>query len=94
MFKDLLGDTAVLRKNGVFFVVPLYTYQDGLYAKVGGGFIRLRDDMTTSQPGTQIESVQTDKDLYRDQFGRISLVATAKTTPLAANAARLLLRGE
>jgi hypothetical protein len=41
MFTKLEGDQALMKSGGVFKVVDLYAFEDGLYAQWGTGFVRL-----------------------------------------------------
>lgn len=77
------GQVAVLVRNGVYVQAPLYTRAGYLFAKVGGGFVRLAYDGATSQPNTRIEALVCDVPLLRDAFGRLcdASVTGAKELP-------------
>lgn len=72
MFKEIVGDSVLLRHNGTFRVSPLYTYRGGVYAKFGAGYVRLRVDNTTSKDGVFVEFVESDKIVSHDRFGRLT----------------------
>ena len=72
MFRKLEGDTALLRQGGVFKPCSLYSFQGGIYAQLGGGYVRLRKDGTTSKNGVDFTYLEYDGLLYADRFGRLS----------------------
>lgn len=82
MFKKLEGDTAVIRQGGVYKTSELYEWRGDLFLKFGGGFIRVYHDGKTTKEGVFVESMQTDLDLFRDRFGRVSLSSREGYTPI------------
>ena len=72
-FKPVDGDTVILCQKGVWKTADLFTLDGSLFAKFGGGFIRLRGDGTTSKDGVTFTMLATDKSLFKDQFNRITL---------------------
>lgn len=70
-FKLLDGETAILQQGGVFKQADLYEWDGKLFAKHGGGFIRLKENGSTSKDGINIEMLMLDKILYKDRFGRL-----------------------
>lgn len=77
MFKEITGDSVLLRHNGTFRVSPLYTYRSGVYAKLGTGYVRLRTDNTTSKDGVAVEFLESDKLFGQDKFGRLTFGSAA-----------------
>mgnify|MGYP006908287149 FL=1 len=72
LFKQVDGDSVVVVQGGVFKVCDLYERNDGeLYAKYGGGFIRLHANGATSKQGASVNALVSDLPLTRDQFGRL-----------------------
>ena len=70
-FKDVEGEGAVVVTGGVYKQVELATRDGYLYAKVGGGYVRLMMDGSTSKNGTRLEFLTWDQGLFRDPFGRL-----------------------
>jgi|WetSurMetagenome_2_1015567.scaffolds.fasta_scaffold354503_2 hypothetical protein len=90
MFKALDGDTCILVENGVYKVGALFEYNGYLFAKVGGGFVKLFENGSTSKAGRlTLESLQLDaaRTLYRDPHGRIMTRKTNDKVSLLAPAA-------
>lgn len=72
-FQELEGDLAIVIVKGVYKQAPLYTWDGQLFARVGGGFIRLKKDGSTSVPSTRLEHIETDLALFADTFGRLRI---------------------
>jgi hypothetical protein len=83
MFKRLEGDTALVRQGGVYKVCDLYEMGGALYARFGGGYIRLRENGTTSKDGVQIEHMEIDVPLFADKFGRLTVTERDDYKPAA-----------
>jgi hypothetical protein len=73
MFTKLEGDQALMKSGGVFKVVDLYAFEDGLYAQWGTGFVRLYQNGSTTKPKLFVEKLVTDRPIYRDVHGRLTL---------------------
>ena len=82
MFKKLEGDTALLKQGGVFKPCELYTFQGGIYAKLGGGYVRLRADGTTSKDGVNFDYLEYDGPLFADRFSRLTAENGPKFRPI------------
>lgn len=86
MFNRLEGDTVLLKTQaGKFTPADLYTFQGGLFARVSGGYARLKKDGTTSMDGVSFVYIETNLDLYADAFGRISVEPRPGMKALAMN---------
>lgn len=72
MFKKLEGDTVMLRQGGIYKPVDLYEWNGGLYAQLGGGYIRLRKDGTTTKAGVDFVHMEVEAVIYADKFGRLA----------------------
>ena len=72
MFKKLNGDVAILRRNGTYFQGDLYEFEGCLFAKVAGGFIRLRKNGTTTRENTVALYLESNGPIYFDKFGRLT----------------------
>ena len=70
-FKQLTGETVVLQSNGIFKQSDLYEWDGKLFAKHAGGFIRLKENGSTSKDGVNIEMLYLDAPLLKDRFGRL-----------------------
>lgn len=73
MFKHLVGQTAVVRKKGVFKTCDLYEYKGMMFAAFGGGFVRLNANGTSSLDHVELDHLSYDGDLYRDRLGRLAV---------------------
>tara|TARA_R110000751_G_scaffold220907_1_gene323512 strand:- start:265 stop:549 length:285 start_codon:yes stop_codon:yes gene_type:complete len=91
MFKKLEGDTIMLSNKGVYTVTELYTYNGGLYAKVGSGFVRLRTNGTTSKTDVLIVTMETDIALYKDKLGRLATDDAPNAVKLSSESRATLL---
>lgn len=84
MFTELVGQSAVVRKGGVFKACPLYEYKGMLFVKFGGGFVRLNNNGKSSVEGLTLDHLAYEGPLYADRFDRLSVAAGEGYTPLEA----------
>lgn len=70
-FKQLTGETVILQSGGVFKQADSYEWDGKLFAKHSGGFIRLKENGSTSKDGVNIEMLCLDAPLRKDRFGRL-----------------------
>lgn len=70
-FQEIEGEAAVLVNNGVYIQVPLYVRDGYLYAKVGGGFVRLMADGATTKAKLRLDFMSWTGPLCRDGLGRL-----------------------
>lgn len=82
MFKPLEGDSAVLVQSGVFKVADLATRNGFLFARLGGGYVRLYANGSTSKDGCRIEAISTELPLCEDRLGRIGDASLDGAQPL------------
>lgn len=82
-FKPLEGDTVILLSGGVYKQCDLFTWDGKLFAKFGGGFVRLREDATTTKPNVTFEHMEYNGPMYRDRFGRLCTAEGEGHTPVA-----------
>ncbi len=73
MFKQLTGQSAVLRKSGVYRTCDLYEFKGMLFAKFGSGFVRMNSNGSSSLDGLQLDHLAYDGELYQDRFGRLAV---------------------
>lgn len=94
-FQEIEGEAAVLVENGVYKQVPLYSRDGYLYAKVGGGFVRLMADGVTTKAKLRLDTLSWTGPLYRDGLGRLCSpdVKGVKAVVLEAATAQKLLGG-
>lgn len=90
MFVKIEGDSVLLSQSGVYKVSDLYRLDDALFAKLGGGFVRLYATGATSKPNVNISRLVTNMPLFKDQFGRLS---ARSGTALSETASALLRVG-
>ena len=91
LFQELEGETCILVSMGVYTECRVYTRSQGeLFAKSGGGFVRLYADGATSRSKYRIDTLTIDK-LYRDTFGKLFNQPGETVTPLTEQPKYLLL---
>lgn len=93
LFKQLEGETAVLVENGVYKQTDLFTRNGGLFAKAGGGFVRLYADGSTSKAKCRIDALLVDGVLCRDKLGRLCDASVKGAQSLTALQEQLLIGG-
>lgn len=91
LFKPSEGDTAVVVLNGVYKQAQLFTRDGYLYANVSGGFVRLNEDGSTSQPKMRLDHIDIAFELHRDPLGRLCTPDAPKATLCDERKATLLL---
>ena len=92
-FAILEGDHAILAEKGVYRQCDLYTHNGQLFAKIGGGFVRLNEDGSSSKPHVRLEELATEAPLYRDRFGRLALAPGEGRTRIPGASTRLTSKG-
>lgn len=85
MFRELTGDTAVVRKGGVYRTCPLYEWRGVLFAKFGAGFVRLHADGRASLDGLFLGQLAYEGPLFKDRFGRLTVEKGDGYEALTAN---------
>jgi hypothetical protein len=93
LFKQSEGDVAVVVLNGVYKQVPVFIRDGLLYAAVSGGFVRLKEDGSTSQPKLRLEHLDFDGDLHRDEMGRLCVPSPNRNSRLIGDDRKQLLIG-
>lgn len=92
LFVQSEGDVAVVVNKGVYKQVPIFIRDGLLYAAYGGGYIRLKEDGSTSQPTARLDHLDFDGELHRDAMGRLCVPSRDRdSTPLDAPKRQLLL---
>lgn len=76
LFQEIEGEAAVIVEGGVYKQVPVYKRNGYLYAKVGGGFIRLYADGSTTKPKARLETLTWENydTLGKDAIGKLCLI--------------------
>lgn len=91
-FQQIEGEACIIIDRGVFKQVDLYERGGELFAKLGGGFIRLMSDGSTTKSNARLDAISFES-LGRDHIGR--LCRTDRTIvgikPLEEAKLRLLL---
>ena len=72
-FKEIEGEAAVIVENGIFKQVALAERDGYLYAKAGGGFIRLHRDGSTSKSGGKTRWDYISCNSFPDDLGRLKV---------------------
>ncbi len=91
MFQHVEGDTVIVVENGVYKQCDLYKRNGFLFAKIGGGFVRLMVDASTSKARMRLDSIFTELGLATDGLGRLMLSDAQGSKPLAPAKAMALL---
>ena len=73
MFKQVIGQSAVVRKGGVYRTCDLYEYRGQLFVKYGAGYVRLNADGGASVEGLSLDLLAYEGPLYKDRFGRLTV---------------------
>ena len=92
-FKEIEGEAAVLVENGVYKQVSLYTRDGFIYAKIGGGFVRLMADGATTKARTRLDFMSWGGPLCRDSLGRLCGPDVTGAKPLPGEAVQKLIGG-
>lgn len=93
LFKQVEGDSVVVVESGVFKQTDLYTRNGFLFAKSGGGFVRLYADGSTSKARCYIDVLAYEGALRVDRLGRLCDSSAPDATLLEAPKATKLLTG-
>lgn len=97
LFQEVVGEAAVLIQNGVYYQVPVYKRNGYLFAKVGGGFVRLYADGSTTKARCRLETLTWENaETLGSEFGKLCVLPEVKgATALPSNhQTKLLGRGE
>lgn len=92
-FKEIEGEAAILVENGVYKQVTLYSRDGYLYARTGGGFVRLMADGATTKTKLKLDFMSFEQPLHRDALGRLCTAEVKGSVALEAPKAKLLLGG-
>lgn len=92
-FQEIEGEAAVLVENGVYKQVPLYSRDGYIYAKIGGGFVRLMADGATTKSKMRLDFMSFDQPLFRDALGRLCTETVSGAKQLEPAKQQLLLGG-
>lgn len=90
-FKEVEGEAAILISNGVYRQVPVYTRDGYLYAKHGGGFVRLMADGSTTKDKMRLDYMTWEGELRRDTYGRLCTGEVSGSKSLEPERKTLLL---
>lgn len=94
LFVQSDGDSAVIVAKGVYKQVPIFTRDGLLYAAYGGGYVRLKEDGSTSQPTARLDHLDFDGELHRDQMGRLCVPSPDRQSKPLEDQRKQLLIGE
>lgn len=83
MFVKVEGTTVLLVERGVYRQADLYERGGQLFAKLGTGYVYLKETGATSKDGVGFDVIEGDLDLYRDPFGKLYLTAAERRTLVA-----------
>ena len=74
MFTQLTGQSAVVKRNGMFKHCDLYSYKGQLFVKYGQGFVRLNADGKSSVEGVSLDLLAYEGPLFKNKFGHLGIV--------------------
>lgn len=84
LFQQAEGAAAILVENGVYKQVAVFTRNGFLYAAVGGGFVRINADGSTTKAKMRLDTLSYDDPIGIDPMGRLcdlAAVPGAKQLP-------------
>lgn len=90
-FREIEGEVAILIENGVYKQTQIFVRDEHLYAKAGGGFVRLMADGSTTKAKCQLTFLSWNGQLCRDSLGRLCTPKAAGATALNQDRAVALL---
>jgi hypothetical protein len=93
-FQEVEGEAAVLVENGVYKQVGLFTRDGFLYAKIGGGFVRLMADGATTKAKLRLDFMSWTGPLAKDALGRLCSPDVAGAKRLTGDLQQKLLGGD
>lgn len=93
LFQQVEGEAVVLVDSGVYKQVDIYTRDGYLYAKIGGGFVRLNRDGSTTKHRMRIDTMTWTGSLHSDKLGRLCTDKVESSLPLELEKRLLLLQG-
>ena len=85
MFKQIVGQSAVVRKRGVYRTCDLYEYNGQLFVNFAGGYVRLNADGGSSLDGLALDLLAYEGPLFKDPFGRLAVKQKDGYKALVAN---------
>lgn len=94
LFQQVEGENVVVYENGAFKQTDLYLRDGYLYAKAGGGFVRLYADGSTSKAKCKLDVLTYDKPLFTDKLGRLCDASVQGGRALGREKEQLLLGRE
>jgi hypothetical protein len=89
-FKEIEGEAAVVVDNGIYRQVPLFERNGYIYVKLGGGFVRLMADGSTTKSRMRLDTISLDA-LSKDNLGRLCHATVAGAKPLPPATRQLLI---
>lgn len=92
-FQEVEGEAAVLVENGVYKQVPLYVRDGFLYAKIGGGFVRIMADGATTKAKCRLDFMSWSGLLAKDALGRLCDPGVVKNCQMLAGDTQQRLLG-
>ena len=91
-FKQSEGDVAIVVNKGVYKQADIYIRDGMLYAAWGGGFIRIKEDGSTSQATARVDHLDFEGEIHRDEMGRLCVPSTdRKSVPIGEDRRQLLI---
>jgi hypothetical protein len=73
MFKQIQGQSAVVKNRGVYRTCDLYEFRGQLFVKFGSGFVRLNANGSSSVDGLSLDLLAYEGPLFQDKFGRLAV---------------------
>lgn len=90
-FKIIEGDFAIISQSGVYKQVPIAERQGLLYAQVGGGYVKLNYDGSTSKDKLRMVELSYEEPVYRTRTGTLCRKSVDHAVALKAPETQKLL---
>lgn len=91
LFKQVDGEVAIVVDKGRFRQCNIFTRDGYLYAQIGGAFVRLNADASTTVPTMRLDHLTWTGPLMRDPLGRLCTAEVPKAALLDAPKYTVLL---
>lgn len=73
LFTRVEGGQAIVSVKGQYKQCDLYSWDNALFASIGGWYVRLFENGNTSKPDMTLKHLSLDQSLFRDGLGKLWL---------------------
>ena len=85
LFTVVPGAQAIVSCKGVFKQCDVYECRGVLFAKYGGGYVKLNEGGGTSKPDLRFDTLSFDGPLWRNEYGYLLIEEQPKSKLVAAD---------